>query len=373
MRRLLPLFTERRLRRNSRELSVMPLTTAAINCPVPTGAATDRVMLAHGEGGRLMRQLIAQRILPKLDNEFLRVAGDAALLPACRGALAMTTDSFVVSPLFFPGGDIGSLAVYGTVNDLAVVGAKPRWISLALILEEGLELATLECVLASVAAAAKRVGVPVVTGDTKVVPRGAADRLFINTTGIGEFIVTPPAGPQSLEDGDELIVTGPIGRHGMAVMVAREGLDFDPPPLSDSAPLFDAVSALQRAGIPLRALRDATRGGLGAVLHELAEASGKTLAIEERLVPVTAEVRGACELLGLDPIHVANEGTMLVAVPQEQSGRAIEVLRSIPETAQSICIGRVESRGLAAVVVERGARQRIPLDEPVGAPLPRIC
>ena len=213
----------------------------------------------------------------------------------------------------------------------------------------------------------------VVAGDTKVVPRGAADQLFINTTGIGEVVATPPAGPHALEVGDELIVTGPIGRHGMAVMAVREGIEFDPPPRSDSAPLVDAVIALQQSTVPVRALRDATRGGLGAVLHEWAEASGKTLAVEERLLPVLPEVRGACELLGLDPIHVANEGTMVVAVPQGQAGRAIDVLRQVTETAQSVYIGRVESRGLAAVVVERGTGQKIPLDEPIGAPLPRIC
>jgi hydrogenase expression/formation protein HypE len=330
-------------------------------------------MLAHGEGGRLMRQLIHRRIVPAFDNEFLRIAGDAAILPQLRGPIAMTTDSFVVSPLFFPGGDIGSLAVYGTVNDLAVVGAQPRWISLALILEEGLELAMLERVLTSVATAAKRAQVLVVAGDTKVVPRGAADQLFINTTGIGEVVAAAPAGPQALEEGDELIATGPIGRHGIAVMAAREGLEFDPPPESDSAPLVEAVAALQSAEIPIRAMRDATRGGLGAVCHEWAEASGKTLALEERLLPVTPEVRGACELLGLDPIHVANEGTMVVAVPHQLADRAIDALRSVPATAQSVRIGRVESRSLAGVVVARGAHQTIPLDEPVGAPLPRIC
>jgi hydrogenase expression/formation protein HypE len=333
----------------------------------------DRIMLAHGEGGRLMRQLIRQHILPKLDNEYLRLTGDAAMLPPCAGPLAMTTDCFVVSPLFFPGGDIGSLAIYGTVNDLAVAGAQPRWISLALILEEGLELSTLEQILASIAAAAKHVGVPVVTGDTKVVPRGAADKLFINTTGVGEIVGRAPAGPCALEVGDAIIVTGPIGSHGIAVMAAREGLEFDPPPQSDSAPLVDAVNALQHASVPVRALRDATRGGLGAVLHEWAEASGKSLVIEERRLPVTSEVRGACELLGLDPIHVANEGTMVIAVPQEDASEAINVLSQIAETAQAVRIGRVEIRGLAAVVMERGAHQKVPLDEPVGAPLPRIC
>jgi hydrogenase expression/formation protein HypE len=330
-------------------------------------------MLAHGEGGRLMRQLIRKQIMPALDNEYLRLAGDAAVLTALRGPLAMTTDSFVVSPLFFPGGDIGSLAVYGTVNDLAVAGARPRWISLALILEEGLEIELLQKVLASIANAAKRVGVVVVAGDTKIVPRGAADRMFINTTGIGEMMASPPTGPHAIEVGDELIVTGPIGRHGIAVMAAREGITFDPPPRSDSAPLVDAMIALQEAAIPIRAMRDATRGGLGAVLHEWAEACGKTLAIEERLLSVLPEVRGVCELLGLDPIHVANEGTMVVAVPRGEAQRAIEVLRGVSETEHSVRIGRVELRGVAAVVVERGTGQLIPLDEPIGAPLPRIC
>ena len=351
----------------------MKESSPAFACPTPNLAATDRVLLAHGEGGRLMRKLIRQRILPVLDNEYLRLAGDAAVLPACQGPLAMTTDSFVVSPLFFPGGDIGTLAVFGTANDLAVAGARPRWISLALILEEGLEIAILERVLASIAAAAKRIGVPVVTGDTKVVPRGAADQLFINTTGIGEIIASPLAGPHALEVGDELIVTGPIGRHGIAVLAAREGLEFEPPPRSDCAPLVDAVAALLQAAIPVRALRDATRGGLGAVFHEWAEACGQTIVVEDRRLPVTPDVRGACELLGLDPIHVANEGTMVVAVPQGQANRAIDVLRRVPETTQAVCIGRVERRKLAGVVVQRGTGQAIPLDEPVGAPLPRIC
>jgi hydrogenase expression/formation protein HypE len=351
----------------------MGTTATSVSCPLTNVTSTERVMLAHGEGGRLMRQLIHQRIIPAVENELLGIAGDAAVLPKLQGRIALTTDSFVVSPLFFPGGDIGSLAVYGTVNDLAVAGAAPSWISLALILEEGLELAVLERVLASVAEAAKRAGVLVVTGDTKVVPRGAADQIFINTTGIGEFVAAPPAGPRAMEVGDELIVTGPIARHGIAVMAAREGLALDPPPESDSAPLVDAVVALQQAGVPLRAMRDATRGGVSAVLHEWAEASGKTLLIEEQMLPVTPEVRGACELLGLDPIHVANEGTMVIAVPQDCAEQAIDVLRIVPETTRSVRIGHVGARSLAPVLVERLAGQKIPLDEPIGAPLPRIC
>lgn len=336
-------------------------------------ATGDRVLLAHGEGGRLMRQLIQRRIVPAVENEFLKLAGDAAVLPAVSGQLAMTTDSFVVSPLFFPGGDIGSLAVYGTVNDLAMAGARPRWISLAFIIEEGLEIDVLGRVLASIAAAAKRVGVLVVTGDTKVVPRGAADKLFVNTTGVGEFEAAAPPGPRAIQVGDKLIVSGPVGRHGMAVMAAREGIELDPPPQSDSAPLTDAVKALQLAGIQVRTMRDATRGGLGAVLHEWAEASGKTLAIDEHLVPVTPEVRGACELLGLDPMHVANEGTMVLAVAGDDVQRTLDVLSRVPETARAAYIGKVTAWGLVPVVVTRGWGQQIPLDEPAGAPLPRIC
>jgi hydrogenase expression/formation protein HypE len=351
----------------------MPKDLEPMTCPVLEPTAPDRVMLAHGEGGRVMRRLIHDEILPAVQNEFLQPAGDAAILPACRGQLAMTTDSFVVSPLFFPGGDIGSLAVYGTVNDLAVAGAVPRWISLALILEEGLERDVLRRVLASIAAAAERVGVPVVAGDTKVVPRGAADKLFINTTGIGEIVDALPPGPTALEIGDELIVTGPIGQHGMAVMVAREALAFDPSPTSDSAPLIDAVAALRLANVPVRALRDATRGGVAAVLHEWAEANRNTLAINEDRLPVTDEVRGACELLGLDPIHVANEGTMVVAVPQSHVSQALEALHQVDESSRAVSIGRVEARGLAPVVIQRMTGSRIPLDEPVGAPLPRIC
>jgi hydrogenase expression/formation protein HypE len=345
----------------------------SISCPVESLVATDRILLAHGEGGRLMRQLIRDCIMTQLGNEFLRLAGDAAVLPACRGRLAMTTDSFVVSPLFFPGGDIGSLAVYGTANDLSVAGAEPRWISLALILEEGLDMPVLQRVLASIAMAARKLGVPVVAGDTKVVPRGAADKLFVTTTGVGEIVAQPPAGPQALQPGDELLVSGPIGRHGIAVMAAREGLDFNPLPTSDCAPLLEAVAALQGSAAPLRALRDATRGGLGAVLHEWAAASGLTLCIDESAIPVNPETRGACELLGLDPIHVANEGTMVVALPPGEAERTLAILRDVAETAQAAPIGRVEPRGVAAVVVKRATGLRVPLDEPSGAPLPRIC
>jgi len=320
-----------------------------------------------------MRRLIRQRILPVMKNDYLNELGDAASLPRCDGPLAMTTDSFVVSPLFFPGGDIGSLAVYGTVNDLAVSSAFPLWISVGLILEEGLPIETLERVLKSLAEAARRCDVEVVTGDTKVVPRGAADGLFINTTGIGKELTPRAPGASHLQPGDELIVTGPIGRHGMAVMASREGLQFEHPPTSDSAPLVDAVMQLRQANIPLRAMRDATRGGLAAALHEWAEASGTTLSIEELSLPVTPEVRGVCEVLGIDAVHVANEGTMVVAVPPGVADEAVRVLQTVDETTRAARIGKVCPRLLAPVVVRRAIGQEVPLDEPLGAPLPRIC
>lgn len=356
-------------------------------CPLPDEGGQSHVSLALGEGGRLMRRWIADQILPRFSGGRHGPPADAArlLLPGDSdsdgmnfgnldaGALAMTTDSFVVSPLFFPGGDIGKLAIYGTANDLAVAGARPRWISLALIIEEGLPMETLQRVLTSVADAAAHVGAEVVTGDTKVVPRGAADGLFLNTTGVGVLVEAVPPGPSALQTGDVLIVSGPIGRHGIAVMCAREELGFTPPPTSDCAPLFGAVEALRRAEVPVRAMRDATRGGLAAVLHEWAADCGQTLWIEESALPVSDDVRGACELLGLDPIHIANEGTMVVAIPRESADTAIAALRTVPVSAGAALIGEVTQRTVAPVVVERGLGRLLPLDEPAGAPLPRIC
>jgi hydrogenase expression/formation protein HypE len=344
-----------------------------LSCPTTNVHASDRITLAHGEGGRLMRRLIRSRLIAALGNEYLDALGDAAVLPAAGGQLVVTTDSFVVSPLFFPGGDIGSLSIYGTVNDLAVAGANPKWVSLALIIEEGLPLNEFDLVISSIAVAARRSDVKVVTGDTKVVPRGAADRLFINTTGVGVLLGPALPGPNGLELDDVLLISGPIGRHGMAVMAAREELAFDPPPTSDSAPLAEAVRALREAHVSVRAMRDATRGGVAAVLHEWAEVSGRTLAIDESRIPVTPEVRGACELLGLDPVHVACEGTMVIAVPSDAVAAALAALRRVPVSAAAAEIGRVRRRSSFPVVVARTIDQEIPLDEPLGAPLPRIC
>lgn len=356
----------------NRQDDTAPDVPRSMACPVPDSGSNERITLACGEGGRLMRRLIREMILERFGGPSLESLGDAASLPAWNGPLAFTTDSFVVSPLVFPGGDIGSLAVFGTANDLAVSGARPRWISLALIIEEGLERRMLERVLDSAAEAAQRAGVEVVTGDTKVVPRGAADGLFINTSGIGEIVMSLD-GPEHLAAGDRIFVTGPVGRHGMAVMVSREGLKFEPSPVSDSQPLWDAVAAIRDAGIPVRAMRDATRGGVAAVLHEWAAASGKTVVVDENALPVTNEVRGACELLGLDPIFVANEGTMVIAASAEVADQVAAVLRNVPATGGTACVGHVAPAGFAPVLVRRAWGQEVPLDEPLGAPLPRIC
>lgn len=344
-----------------------------LQCPVPASPSNETITLAHGEGGRLLRRLLRERIAPALAGTSTHQFADSAALPQVQSELAFTTDSFVVSPLFFPGGDIGTLAVYGTVNDLAVAGARPRWISLSLILEEGLPLDMLDRVLASVAAAAEQCDVTVVTGDTKVVPRGAVDKLFINTAGIGEIVPPKIVGPTALQPDDELLVSGPIGRHGVAVMAAREQLIFEPLPTSDCASLITAVESLRRAAIPVKAMRDATRGGVAAVLHEWSADCGWTMAIEQQQLPVSADVCGVCELLGLDPLHVANEGTMVVAVSPGHGEAALQAMRAVGVSAQAAIIGRVQQKGVSSVLVRRGLGRFQPLDEPLGAPLPRIC
>jgi hydrogenase expression/formation protein HypE len=336
-------------------------------------ADVERICLAHGEGGRLSRKLIQERILPKLRPHGAMSFDDAAVLPRPANQLAFSTDSFVVWPLFFPGGDIGRLAICGTVNDLVVRGATPLYISLALIIEEGFPLATLDEILESVAAAAQECGVIVVAGDTKVVPRGAADGLFICTSGVGAMVEPAPLGPGKLQPGHALLVSNFIGRHGVAILAAREDLEFDPPPRSDCAPLLRSAGALRDAGIEVLAMRDATRGGVAAVLHEWAAESKRTLYVDEQALPVTVEVRAACELLGLDPLHLANEGAMLVAVPDSSAEAARNALRAVAESCGAEIIGRVMDRTNHPVLVRRALGREQPLDDPQGAPLPRIC
>lgn len=345
------------------------------NLACPSGSAIDqgKITLAHGEGGRLTRQLIARHIVPVFHNSALSSLGDAAVLPQLNGPLAFTTDSFVVSPLFFPGGDIGKLAVFGTVNDLVVSGARPRWLSLSLIIEEGLLITTLDRIIQSIAESARTAEVEVVTGDTKVVPRGAADQIFINSSGVGELIAPIPPGPSTLQPGDEIVVTGPIGRHGAAILASRENFGIDPLPCSDCAPLSGLVDVLRKGGCPIRAMRDATRGGVAAVLHEWAEQSRLTMSITEGAIPITDDVRGVCELLGLDPLHIANEGTMVVAVPAGWGERTVSLLRTEETGTCAAVIGTVMPQRLAPVIIRRLLGTDQPLDDPPGSPLPRIC
>lgn len=342
------------------------------SCPGPVTGPHDVITLAHGEGTRIARQFIRDRILPKFPNPLLSPLHDGSCLTVNTHQVVVTTDSFVVSPRFFPGGNIGTLAVYGTINDLVVSGARPRWLTLSLMIEEGFSFAELDTILTSIATAARETDVCVVTGDTKVVPRGAVDGLFLNTTGIGELIPPAPGGPESLQVGDKLIVTGPIGQHGVSIMTIREGFDFSPAPTSDCGSLLAASNQLRHANVRVRCMRDATRGGVAAVLQEWAESSQLTLLIDEQSLPVSEEVRGACELLGLDPIHLACEGTMLLAVSSDQSQMAIEALRATTAGRLATEIGEVRAKTSSPVNVLRAGRE-IPLDEPSGPPLPRIC
>ena len=349
------------------------------------------ITLAHGEGGRLMRRLIRELIQPIVQPDQPPSHADAATIrvPPLRGIqgdqptsksqtsgklLAITTDSFVVSPIEFPGGNIGSLAVHGTVNDLCVSGAVPRYLTMSLIIEEGFPLADLRRILESAVVAASESDVKIVAGDTKVVPRGAVDKIFINTTGVGEVVNPSPSGPATLSVGDELIVTGSIGKHGIAVMSAREQLGFQPPPVSDCASLLPISTCLRETlGSQLKAMRDATRGGVAAVLHEWAEDCEHTLAINEEFVPVSLAVRGACELLGLDALHVANEGTMVVAVAAGYGANAITALHQTSQAPDAAIIGTVTKRAVAPVVLNRVLGNQHALDDPHGAPTPRIC
>jgi hydrogenase expression/formation protein HypE len=342
------------------------------SCPMPHGPG-DRVLLAHGEGARLTRALIRQVLLEALDNVFLRPLADAALLPPVDGRLAVSTDGYVVSPLFFPGGDIGKLAVHGTVNDLAVCGAEPLYLCLGLIVEEGLPLETLRRVVGSIRDAALACGVQVVTGDTKVVPRGAADGLFITTTGLGRVRKGVDLGAHRIRPGDRVLVSGTVGDHGIAILSAREGLGMEAALASDTAPLHGLVAALLESDVDVHFLRDPTRGGVSAVLHEAADAARLTIVVDEAAIPLKNAVRGACEILGLDPLYVANEGKLVAVVAGSDADLALACLRRHPMGVDAAVIGEVTDRAPPEVLVRGSLRALRVLDEPSGAPLPRIC
>lgn len=320
-----------------------------------------------------MHDLLANLFLPAFSNPALAAGHDASVLEPGGAQVAFTTDSFVVKPLFFPGGDIGSLAVHGTVNDLAMSGAEPRWLSAGFILEEGLPMETLWRVTQSMREAARQCGVEIVTGDTKVVDRGRGDGLFINTAGVGVLRPGCAIGPSAIRPGDRVLVSGDLARHGMAVMTVREGLRFESAITSDSAPVHGAVRALLDAGVGVHCLRDLTRGGLASALNELASASRVRIAVEERAIPVREDVHAACEILGLDPLHVACEGRFIAFVPESAAAAALAVLRECPDAPQPAIIGEVTPSASPIVILRsRLGADRI-LDLPSGEQLPRIC
>jgi hydrogenase expression/formation protein HypE len=341
-------------------------------CPLPIAEHTQ-VLLGHGGGGRLTQQLIDRVFLPAFANPALGERHDGAVLEFGGVRLAFTTDSYVVRPLFFPGGDIGTLAVNGTVNDLAMCGARPRWLSAGFILEEGLPLDTLERVVASMARAAAAAAVEFVTGDTKVVDRGRGDGLYVNTAGIGLIEADVRIGPAAVRPGDAVLLSGDVGRHGMAILSVREGLSFESPIASDCAPLADLVRALLDGGIAVHCLRDLTRGGLASALNEIADTARVPIEVDEAAIPVTEPVRGACEILGLDPLYVANEGRMVAFVPEPEAERALGILRAHPQGCSAVRIGRVEGETPGLVTLRSRIGASRVLDLLSGEQLPRIC
>ncbi len=343
-----------------------------LSCPIPLHQY-PQVTLAHGGGGRLMHQLIEKMFLPMMENPSAHGEHDAAVLDGITGKLVFTTDSYVVRPLFFPGGDIGTLAVNGTVNDLAMAGAKPLYLSVAFILEEGFPMDILWKVTQSIGAAARAARVRIVTGDTKVVDKGKGDGIFINTAGVGIIRHSQIVHPRSVEAGDAVILSGDIGRHGMAIMAVREGLSFESAIESDCAPLADMVAMLLAQDIQLHCLRDLTRGGLASALNEIAVASHQGIVIEEKAVPVREDVASACEMLGLDPFYVANEGRLIAFVPTEQAESTVASLRSHPLGQQAQIIGRVVEDSLGLVTLKSRIGASRALDMLSGEQLPRIC
>ena len=344
----------------------------APSCGLPH-SRPERILLAHGGGGRMMQQLIREVFVKALGAHGRAAEHDAAVFAAPGDRLAFTTDSYVVKPLFFPGGDIGKLAVLGTVNDLAMSGARPLYLSLGVILEEGLAISDLERIVGSIAAAARDCNVAVLTGDTKVVERGKADGIYLNTAGIGVIEHTLHIHPASVQSGDVVLLSGDVGRHGMAIMAAREGLEFETPIQSDCASLAPMVHDLLSAGIEVHCLRDLTRGGLATALNEIAATAQLGISVKEECIPVEESVRGACEMLGLDPLYVANEGRMVIFVPPAQADRALARLRQHAHGEAAAAIGRVTAQPQGSVsLTSRIGVPRI-LDLLSGEQLPRIC
>lgn len=334
----------------------------------------DIITLAHGGGGTISSRLTEELFLPAFKNPFLESLSDAAVFkPPQSGRLAFTTDSFVVDPIFFPGGDIGSLAIHGTVNDLAVSGAVPKYLSAGFVIEEGFSINDLKRIVNSMGEAAKKSGVSIVTGDTKVVPRGSADKLFINTAGIGYVPEGVDIAPQRVMEGDGIILSGTIGDHGMAVLTKRSGMQFETNLVSDSKPLNALAEKIIKAEPEVHMMRDPTRGGLAATLCEIAASTGKGILIEEKAIPINDNVRSVCEILGFDPLHVANEGKLVAFVPETSVDKVLSTMKNCTEGVDSAIIGTVGKAKAGRVEMKTAFIGNRIIEPTIGGQLPRIC
>jgi hydrogenase expression/formation protein HypE len=349
-----------------------PKDLAAFSCPVPF-PVHERILLGHGSGGKLSAELLQEIFLPAFGNSVLNRLEDQAIVSLNGTWVSVTTDSFVVKPLFFRGGDIGSLAVHGTINDLAMGGAIPLWLTAAFILEEGLPFETLKRVVSSMREAAANAGVQIITGDTKVVEKGSADGLFINTTGIGQVREGISLSASNAQPGDIILVSGFLGDHGIAILAEREGMQFETQINSDSAPLHDLVARLLETTKEVRCLRDPTRGGLSSALNEIAASSGVGMELDETTIPIREEVRGACEMLGLDPLYVANEGKLVAIVAPSAAQDALHALQSHPLGKDAAIIGQVTADHPRTVAIRTSFGTTRIVDMLAGDQLPRIC
>jgi hydrogenase expression/formation protein HypE len=345
---------------------------AQLICPAPH-PAKDTIVLGHGSGGRLSAELMRSVFLPAFQNPVLARLDDQAIVDVNGVRLAITTDSFVVKPLFFPGGDIGSLAVHGTINDLAMGGAKPLFLSVAFIIEEGLSIAVLRRVVESLRAAAENAGVEIVTGDTKVVEQGSGDELFINTTGIGLVPAGLELSANRARPGDKVLLSGSIAEHGIAILAQREGLEFECPVESDSAALHGLAAKMLEASSEIRCLRDPTRGGVSSTLNEIAGQSRVGIQLEESVIPIREEVRGACEMLGLDPLYVANEGKLIAIIAPDAAETVLRAMRADPLGQNAQMIGTVVESPSPVVTIRTALGTLRCVDMLAGDQLPRIC
>jgi len=345
---------------------------ASLTCPAPL-TTRDRVLLGHGSGGKLSAELVREIFLPAFRNAALARLDDQAIVDVNGLRIAVTTDSFVVKPLFFPGGDIGSLAVHGTINDLAMGGAEPLFLSAAFIIEEGFSMEMLRRIVSSLQRAANEAGVQVITGDTKVVEKGKGDGLFINTTGIGIVAHGVELSADRARPGDKVLLSGSIGDHGIAILAQREGLEFESAIESDSAALHGLVTEMLKTSHAIRCMRDPTRGGLSSTLNEIAEQSRVGIELDEQSIPVRDDVKGACEMLGLDPLYVANEGKLVAIVSPEAADAVLEVMRKHPLGKQAQVVGTVNEKHPGLVTMRTALGTSRIVDMLSGDQLPRIC